>query len=121
MAYHEAGHAVVGWFLQFCEPLLKVGASLCHAARHACAQPASVAAKPGDQLAPICRLGCCSLGLAWGGAWETALPARGGCMTQLAPLSLPQVSIVPRGSAALGFAQYLPNENMLMTTEQVRG
>lgn len=31
----------------------------------------------------------------------------------------PQVSIVPRGSAALGFAQYLPNENMLMTTEQV--
>lgn len=33
----------------------------------------------------------------------------------------PQVSIVPRGSAALGFAQYLPNENMLMTTEQVGG
>ena len=32
-----------------------------------------------------------------------------------------QVSIVPRGSAALGFAQYLPNENMLMTTEQVGG
>ena len=52
MAYHEAGHAVVGWFLQYCEPLLKV-------------------------------------------------------------------SIVPRGSAALGFAQYLPNENMLMTTEQL--
>lgn len=32
----------------------------------------------------------------------------------------PQVSIVPRGTAALGFAQYLPNENMLMTTEQVQ-
>lgn len=30
-----------------------------------------------------------------------------------------QVSIVPRGTAALGFAQYLPNENMLMTTEQM--
>lgn len=30
-----------------------------------------------------------------------------------------QVSIVPRGSAALGFAQYLPNENVLMTTEQM--
>jgi Peptidase family M41 len=29
------------------------------------------------------------------------------------------VSIVPRGTAALGFAQYLPNENMLMTTEQM--
>lgn len=52
VAYHEAGHAVVGWFLQHTEPLLKV-------------------------------------------------------------------SIVPRGSAALGFAQYLPNENMLMTTEQM--
>jgi AFG3 family protein len=30
-----------------------------------------------------------------------------------------QVSIVPRGSAALGFAQYLPNENMLLTKEQL--
>ncbi len=30
-----------------------------------------------------------------------------------------KVSIVPRGSAALGFAQYLPNENLLMTTEQM--
>jgi AFG3 family protein len=29
------------------------------------------------------------------------------------------VSIVPRGTAALGFAQYLPNENMLVTTEQL--
>jgi ATP-dependent Zn protease len=29
------------------------------------------------------------------------------------------VSIVPRGTAALGFAQYLPSENMLMTTEQM--
>lgn len=24
VAYHEAGHAVVGWFLEFAEPLLKV-------------------------------------------------------------------------------------------------
>ena len=23
VAYHEAGHAVVGWFLEHCEPLLK--------------------------------------------------------------------------------------------------
>ena len=30
-----------------------------------------------------------------------------------------QVSIVPRGSAALGFAQYLPNENLLMTSLQM--
>ena len=26
---------------------------------------------------------------------------------------------MPRGSAALGFAQYLPNENVLMTVEQM--
>ncbi|XP_024388920.2 ATP-dependent zinc metalloprotease FTSH 8, mitochondrial [Physcomitrium patens] len=52
VAYHEAGHAVTGWFLEYAEPLLKV-------------------------------------------------------------------SIVPRGTAALGFAQYLPNENLLMTKEQL--
>uniref|UniRef100_A0A7S0RHV4 AAA+ ATPase domain-containing protein n=1 Tax=Pyramimonas obovata TaxID=1411642 RepID=A0A7S0RHV4_9CHLO len=52
VAYHEAGHAVVGWFLEYTEPLLKV-------------------------------------------------------------------SIVPRGTAALGFAQYLPSENLLMTREQM--
>ena len=52
VAYHEAGHAVVGWFLKHAEPLLKV-------------------------------------------------------------------SIIPRGTAALGFAQYLPNENLLMNVEQM--
>eukprot|EP00270_Netrium_digitus_P012119 TRINITY_DN3910_c0_g1_i2.p1 TRINITY_DN3910_c0_g1~~TRINITY_DN3910_c0_g1_i2.p1 ORF type:complete len:595 (-),score=204.26 TRINITY_DN3910_c0_g1_i2:184-1968(-) len=52
VAYHEAGHAVTAWFLQYTEPLLKV-------------------------------------------------------------------SIVPRGTATLGFAQYLPNENLLMTKEQL--
>ena len=30
-----------------------------------------------------------------------------------------KVSIVPRGSAALGFAQYLPSENLLMTAPQM--
>ena len=30
-----------------------------------------------------------------------------------------KVSIVPRGTAALGFAQYLPSENLLMTAEQM--
>ncbi|XP_002984562.2 ATP-dependent zinc metalloprotease FTSH 8, mitochondrial [Selaginella moellendorffii] len=51
VAYHEAGHAVAGWFLEHAEPLLKV-------------------------------------------------------------------TIVPRGSAALGFAQYVPNEDLLMTKQQ---
>ncbi|GAX76092.1 hypothetical protein CEUSTIGMA_g3535.t1 [Chlamydomonas eustigma] len=52
IAFHESGHAVVSWFLEYAEPLLKV-------------------------------------------------------------------SIVPRGTSVLGFAQYLPNENVLMTKEQL--
>ena len=30
-----------------------------------------------------------------------------------------KVTIVPRGTAALGFAQYVPNENLLKTKEQL--
>jgi len=52
VAYHEAGHAVIGWFLEHADPLLKV-------------------------------------------------------------------SIIPRGSAALGYAQYLPREQYLLSTEQM--
>ena len=52
VAYHEAGHAVVGWFLEHADPLVKV-------------------------------------------------------------------SIVPRGIAALGYAQYLPKEQFLYQTEQL--
>ncbi|MFT5618354.1 MAG: AFG3 family protein [Arenicella sp.] len=52
VAYHEAGHAVAGWFLEHTHPLVKV-------------------------------------------------------------------SIVPRGMAALGYAQYLPKEQFLHTTEQM--
>ena len=52
IAYHEAGHAICGWYLEYADPLVKV-------------------------------------------------------------------SIVPRGVAALGYAQYLPKEQYLMTTEQL--
>ncbi|MCC5921713.1 MAG: ATP-dependent zinc metalloprotease FtsH [Cyclobacteriaceae bacterium] len=52
VAYHEAGHAVVGWFLEHADPLVKV-------------------------------------------------------------------SIVPRGVAALGYAQYLPKEQFLHQTDQL--
>ncbi len=53
VAYHEAGHAVAGWFLEHADPLVKV-------------------------------------------------------------------SIVPRGIAALGYAQYLPKEQFLYQTEQMQ-
>ena len=52
VAYHEAGHAIAGWFLEHADPLVKV-------------------------------------------------------------------SIVPRGTAALGYAQYLPKEQFLYQTEQL--
>jgi cell division protease FtsH len=52
VAYHESGHAVCGWFLEYADPLVKV-------------------------------------------------------------------SIVPRGVAALGYAQYLPKEQFLYTREQL--
>jgi AFG3 family protein len=52
VAYHEAGHAICGWFLENADPLVKV-------------------------------------------------------------------SIVPRGTAALGYAQYMPKEQYLYTTEQL--
>ncbi len=52
VAYHEAGHAIAGWFLEHADPLVKV-------------------------------------------------------------------SIVPRGIAALGYAQYLPKEQFLYTVEQL--
>eukprot|EP00127_Corallochytrium_limacisporum_P000668 Clim_evm67s22 gene=Clim_evmTU67s22 len=52
VANHEAGHAIVGWFLEHCDPVLKV-------------------------------------------------------------------SIIPRGNAALGFAQYLPTDQYLYSTEEL--
>ncbi|MFC0186069.1 hypothetical protein ACFFJX_28010 [Pseudarcicella hirudinis] len=52
VAYHEAGHAIAGWFLEHANPLVKV-------------------------------------------------------------------TIVPRGIAALGYAQYLPKEQFLYRTEQL--
>lgn len=30
VAYHEAGHAVAGWFLQYADPLLKVMSNIVH-------------------------------------------------------------------------------------------
>ncbi|KAL1410988.1 AAA ATPase afg3 [Vanrija albida] len=53
VAYHEAGHAICGWFLEYADPLLKV-------------------------------------------------------------------SIIPRGVGALGYAQYLPKERFLQSTEQLQ-
>ncbi|KAI8090982.1 peptidase family M41-domain-containing protein, partial [Gilbertella persicaria] len=52
VAYHEAGHAVAGWFLEYADPLLKV-------------------------------------------------------------------SVIPRGSAALGYAQYLPKDQYLYSKKQL--
>lgn len=34
VAYHEAGHAVVGWFLEHADPLLKVDVEMHHHSAH---------------------------------------------------------------------------------------
>ena len=52
VAYHESGHAIVGWFLEHCSPIVKI-------------------------------------------------------------------TIIPRSKGALGFTQYLPDEDSLMTREQI--
>ena len=50
---------------------------------------------------------------------STAIPAHCDQAQVYLRSELQQVSIVPRGAAALGFAQYLPSENMLMTVQQM--
>ncbi len=77
VAYHEAGHAVVGWFLEHADPLLKVSPSTF------------------SSLFVV--------------LFETLLT----------PLEILQLSIVPRGVAALGYAQYQPKDQYLFTKEQV--
>jgi AFG3 family protein len=52
VAYHESGHAIIGWFLEYCNPIVKI-------------------------------------------------------------------TIVPRSKGALGFVQHLPDENALMTKDQI--
>jgi hypothetical protein len=77
VAYHEAGHAVVGWFLEFAEPLLKVS---------------------------IVPRGTAALGFAQV-CWRGGRVYPGVCLSGLHVLL--KVSIVPRGTAALGFAQVI--------------
>ncbi|XWS67088.1 hypothetical protein CRYUN_Cryun05aG0256600 [Craigia yunnanensis] len=48
---------------------------------------------------------------------ESGHAVAGWFLEQAEPLL--KVTIVPRGTAALGFAQYVPNENLLMTKEQL--
>lgn len=77
VAYHEAGHAVCGWHLEFADPLLKV---------RSVSSPSA---------------------------------SRSGRSSILMPTLISQVSIIPRGVGALGYAQYLPKERFLYTTEQL--
>ena len=86
VAYHEAGHAVVGWFLENADPLLKV-----------CRPRVSVPCL-------CCRLCRSSLGE----------HKRSSLL-----LISAQVTIVPRDSGALGFAQYLPKEVALYNQNQL--
>ena len=132
VAFHEAGHAVVGWFLEHAEPLLKV-----------CALPRVLETVQAQRLnkhdkhetggGVICFLGAHAAHKSHTSCFARFFARVSSILSALAqrrqmhnwraadmwPPLLPKVSIVPRGTAALGFAQYLPSENMLMTTEQM--
>ncbi|GFP96176.1 ATP-dependent zinc metalloprotease ftsh 8 mitochondrial [Phtheirospermum japonicum] len=113
VAYHESGHAVVGWFLEHAEPLLKVTIV-----------PRGTAALGFAQYVPnenllmtkeqLFDMTCMTLG---GPYHESGHAVVGWFLEHAEPLL--KVTIVPRGTAALGFAQYVPNENLLMTKEQL--
>uniref|UniRef100_A0A8D2J7B4 SPG7 matrix AAA peptidase subunit, paraplegin n=1 Tax=Varanus komodoensis TaxID=61221 RepID=A0A8D2J7B4_VARKO len=88
VAFHESGHALVGWLLEHTEAVMKV--------------------------AP---LGARSLGrgLRWGSESQPRVFIHSCCCRCF----WPQVSIAPRTNAALGFAQILPRNQHLFTTDQL--
>ena len=92
VAYHEAGHAVAGWFLKYADPLLKVS--------------------EGEGLMQRLLSLAVTLFLYLALPWLFPL-----CYTPFRIGS--QVTIVPRASGALGFAQYLPKEMSLLSTEAI--
>ena len=125
VAYHEAGHAVVGWFLQHTEPLLKVRGAGSRAVgvgrwwRLGGGGVVGGGAVGGRGAALACAVAVRCVAAALRCSRPPACRDCRRVLTSPPACPPPQVSIVPRGSAALGFAQYLPNENMLMTTEQM--
>ncbi len=118
VAFHESGHAVVSWFLEYAEPLLKVPVRT-PPPRRAKHPLSFLPPPPARCIAPILAR--------WGlfGSGRTApagAPSSEGPVLLLPwapPAARAQVSIVPRGTSVLGFAQYLPNENLLLTKEQL--
>jgi hypothetical protein len=138
VAYHEAGHAVVGWFLEYAEPLLKVSivprgtaalgfAQVCAARARVCVCVRVWAARGacapafgrggGAHLLRRC-LCCCA---------HRVLPPRPPCPPPCPPARHPHTaagSVARRTRhrarhATRTTAQYLPNENLLLTKEQL--
>lgn len=67
MAYHEAGHAVVGWFLEHAEPLLKVGGPAGRGPGEQGFERSLLALHTSPFLARRVGVGGC-----WGWVWEVA-------------------------------------------------
>lgn len=101
MAFHESGHALVGWLLEHTEAVMKVSGG--SAASHPAAAAVTGVVTSLPTLSPT------ALNL----AHHCELSVRVGNPCP------PQVSIAPRTNAALGFAQMLPRDQHLFTTEQL--
>ncbi|KAG8508145.1 Paraplegin, partial [Galemys pyrenaicus] len=140
VAFHESGHALVGWLLEHTDAVMKVRGAASPSGNHEtvsfqgrgrvpCALRATrwaLAAWPPPpwlQTPPRSRARAL-----WRPAWSVA-PHRSrpgaGCgqaplahQAQLTPTA-PQVSIAPRTNAALGFAQVLPRDQHLLSREQL--
>ena len=118
VAYHEAGHAVVGWFLQHAEPLLKVSivprgtAALGFAQVRVCVCMC---------VCGVCFWGGCGCGGVGGGLMcgvGRLLPAHPYHHNSTLKQS-PQHSAPPTNTPNTKQKQYLPNENLLLTKEQM--
>ena len=94
VAFHEAGHALTGWLLEHTDPIMKAGDYL----------PYLGFFPRGLGMRPVTSWPCDLMGM-----WLS-------CDRLLST----QVTIIPRTKGTLGFAQYLPSDQMLYTTEQVR-
>ncbi len=94
VAYHEAGHAVAGWFLEHADPLLKVF-------------------RPTYLYLSDCLNSFINFFVF---TFCNHIRISPNCYIDYNVF--PQVSIVPRGKG-LGYAQYLPKEQYLFTREQL--
>ena len=108
VAYHEAGHAISGWYLEHANPLLKV---IIYRERYS--------SRVTYHALPLTRVSRLTNFLLLLTHCTSHLPLTCHTSHITHPSLPPKVSIVPRGKGALGYAMYLPKELHLHSTDQL--